>query len=67
MIEPTQEDIGRHVIYVPGHANDDLGHPDCEEGAITSFNDHCVFVCYGRAGTTSAGTDRRDLYWSHGP
>jgi hypothetical protein len=62
MIDPTEDDIGRYVRYVPGHARGDLTHPDCEDGRITSFNDHCVFVNYGR-GSTSAGTDRYDLHW----
>lgn len=63
MIHPTKVDIGREVIYVPGHAKDDQKHKDCERGRITSFNDHCVFVRYG-LGDTSAGTSREDLYWS---
>ena len=63
MIDPTEQDIGRSVIYVPGHAHDDLHHKDCERGHITSFNDHCVFVRYG-IGATSAGADRYDLYWA---
>lgn len=62
MIEPTVCDIGRIVIYVPGHAKGDLKHQDCERGRITSFNDHSVFVRYG-LGITSNGTSRQDLYW----
>jgi hypothetical protein len=27
---------GTQIIYVPGHADGDLDHPDCEEGFITS-------------------------------
>lgn len=64
MIEPNKQDIGRGVIYVPGHAKGDLGHKGCERGYITSFNEHCVFVRYG-LGSTSAGTNRQDLYWEH--
>lgn len=68
MIEPTEIDIGRAVIYVPGHAKGDLGHQDCESGYITSFNDHSVFVSYGTHGImTSEGTSRQDLYWDHEP
>ena len=63
MINPTEKDIGRNVTYVPGHAKDDLSHQDCEHGLITSFNDHYVFVHYGK-GSTSAGTSREDLYWN---
>jgi hypothetical protein len=43
MIEPTEEDIGRAVVYTgnryPGGK--------LEEGVITSFHDHAVFVRYG--------------------
>ena len=66
MIEPTDLDLYRNVIYVPGHAKGDLGHPHCECGYITSFNKWSVFVRYG-TGSTSAGTLREDLYWEHEP
>ena len=56
MIKPTEADIGRKVIYK------DRSGSKVEEGTITSFNDHCVFVRYGN-GSTSAGTDRKDLEW----
>lgn len=43
MVEPGQADIGRKVIYTgnryPGGK--------IEEGVITSFNEHTVFVRYG--------------------
>ncbi len=32
-----------------------------EEGAVTSINDHYVFVCYGLPGSTSQATDPDDL------
>jgi hypothetical protein len=58
VIEPTQADVGRRVIYTgnryPGGKT--------EEGVITSFNDHSVFVRYG-AEQTSKGTARQDLEW----
>ena len=62
MIEPTQSDIGRAVVYIPGHAKGDRHHSDCERGRITSFNKHAVFVRYGLS-STSAGTNRQDLEW----
>lgn len=34
---------GTQVIYVPMHAKGDVNHPDCEEGFITSHNEHYVF------------------------
>ena len=63
MINPAVTDIGRKVTYVPDHAHDDLVHANCEHGYITSFNKPCVFVRYG-LGSTSAGTNREDLYWA---
>jgi hypothetical protein len=58
MIEPTDEDIGRAVVYTgnryPGGK--------LEEGVITSFNDHRVFVRYG-ADKHSKATSRPDLEW----
>lgn len=58
MINPTEKDIGRKVIYQGGHPD------DREEGVITSFNDHCVFVRY--RGTTSQATGRDHLEWING-
>jgi hypothetical protein len=58
MIEPTEEDIGRAVVYTgnryPGGK--------LEEGVITSFNDYRVFVRYG-ADQGSKATSRADLEW----
>ena len=50
------EDIGRMVIYesMPAHL---------EEGVITSFNDHVVFVRYGSSHWPQA-TSYEDLRWS---
>lgn len=60
MIDPTKTDIGRAVIYTgnrwPG--------AKVEEGVITSFNDHCVFVRYA-ADKHSKGTSRSDLEWAN--
>ena len=56
MIEPSEDDIGRAVVYTgPGGA--------IEEGVITSFNNICVFVRYG-ANKHSKGTSRDDLEWT---
>ena len=32
------------VIYIPGHANGNRRHPDCEHGRVSSVNDKYVFV-----------------------
>lgn len=61
-IEVSQEDVGKRVRYVPLHANGDLGHPDVEEGIITSFNEYTVFVRYG-SDLHSKGTYPTDLVW----
>ena len=62
MIRPTQEDIGRRVIYRERgtHAGRKI-----EEGTLTSYNHLHSFVCYGAPGTTSAATDFADLEWSN--
>jgi hypothetical protein len=58
VIDPTEADIGRKVIYTgnryPGGK--------LEEGVITSFNSRAVFVRYG-ADTGPKGTSRLDLEW----
>jgi hypothetical protein len=58
MIEPTEDDIGRAVVYTgnrfPGGK--------LEEGVITSFNRYTVFVRYG-AEKNSKATSRADLEW----
>jgi hypothetical protein len=54
MIDPKQTDVGRGVIYQGGHPD------DREAGVITSFNDHVVFVRYGRK---VQATSREDLTW----
>ena len=60
MIEPTEDDIGRAVIYTgnryPGGK--------LEEGVITSFNERTVFVRY-RGDVHAKGTSRQDLKWAN--
>ncbi|CCH01934.1 hypothetical protein FAES_3928 [Fibrella aestuarina BUZ 2] len=41
---------GDQVVYTPGHANGDTGHPDAEVGFVTSTNAVTVFVDYNRQG-----------------
>jgi len=59
MIEPTDADLGKHVIY----KRDWMQPKDWEHGVITSFNEKFVFVRYG-TGTISKATRREDLYWA---
>ena len=62
MIEPTESDIGRGVVY-RGH------HPgaEAEFGVITSVGADCVFVRYATQHPAANGqaTDQRDLEWEH--
>ena len=59
MIEPTQADIGRSVVYTGNY-----GGP-IEEGIITSFNETTVFVRYRtqHPGANGQATSREDLNW----
>jgi hypothetical protein len=56
MIELTEKDIGKKVIYTGNY-----GRPP-EYGVIISFNDRFVFVRYGTQ-INSAATFRRNLEW----
>lgn len=62
MIEPTEADIGRKVVYTgntyPGG--------ELEEGVITSLNTCSVFVRYGKNAGSQA-TARKDLEWLQPP
>lgn len=54
---------GMAVRYVPGHAHGDIGHPDCEDGRVSSVGAY-VFVKFNRQvarigwdGTTAQSCD----------
>jgi len=51
---------GDWVVYVPGHANGGLLHPDCERGTVTSIRAGNVFVRYG-AELYAKATSAEDL------
>ncbi len=59
MIEPTDGDVGRKVIYRERGIHADR---IIEEGVIIAYNDSYVFVRYEDQVTPKA-TDRRDLEW----
>jgi hypothetical protein len=61
-IWPTEEDIGRGVVYTPAH-----GGPS-EDGVITGFNDLFVFVRYRKQHPSANGqaTPREHLVWLSG-
>lgn len=65
MITPTADDIGRSVIYIPGHVEGDETHKDCEHGILTSYNPNRAFVRYGSQPNAKA-TSFCDLVWAHG-
>lgn len=56
MINPSQDDIGRKVIYTGADKN--------ETGVITSMNELYVFVRY-EGEQTSKATLRRQLIWEN--
>jgi len=51
-----------NVTYVPGYANGNAGHDDCEPGVIIDFNDDVVKVLYCKSRTVQA-TSPSDLVW----
>jgi hypothetical protein len=59
VIDPTEDDVGRSVVYLSGR-------DERQEGTISSFNSRYVFVRYARwnGGQTAAATRREDLEWS---
>lgn len=59
MIHPTQEDVGRHVIYTRNRQPDGSG---AERGVITSVSESFIFVRYSTTGGGIA-TRREDLEW----
>ena len=40
---------GDKVTFIPNHAFDDPNHEDCQDGVVSSVNDHYVFVKYNCA------------------
>ena len=50
MINPTEQDVGRGVVYRARHE----GAPP-EDGVITSYNDAWVVVCYGSQHPAAGG------------
>jgi hypothetical protein len=58
MINPTEEDIGRLVVYIPYEG------ATAEEGVITSMNKSFVFVRY-KSSNTSQATGRSRLCWAN--
>jgi hypothetical protein len=51
---------GERVIYLPGHANGDVKHPDAEYGVVSSVGCRFVFVRFRQQATAQA-CDPSDL------
>ena len=52
---------GQNVTYIPNHADNDTGHPDCEEGQVTSKNDKYVFVKFSATAANGQSCDPSNL------
>ena len=50
------------VTYVPGHANGNAGHKDCELGVIVGISEDTVKVLYCKSRTVQF-TRPEDLVW----
>lgn len=48
MTDTTKFEHGMRVRYVPMHADGDITHADCEDGTVSSTNDHVVFVKFDK-------------------
>ena len=51
---------GKHVRYVPYHAEGDIQHPDCENGIVSSVRGTTIFVRFG-LGDTAQGCKEDQL------
>lgn len=65
-IENREISIEKHyldkVTYVPGHADGNAGHKDCEQGVIIEIGQKFVRVLYC-SGRTVRATSPEDLVW----
>lgn len=65
-IEGRELDIANNyldsVTYIPGHAQGNAGHKDCQQGVIISFTADNVKVLYCK-GRTVQSTNPEDLVW----
>lgn len=60
--EVTDSDIGSPVTYIPNHvAKNNLTHPNCERGHISSYNEKYIWVRFKSA--TGENTPPENLVW----
>jgi hypothetical protein len=57
---------GTQIIYVPAHAKNDIHHPDCESGFVTSVSGSIAFCRYWSQYSpgelrTKAGSERTPI------
>lgn len=45
---PADFPPGARVRYIPGHAHGDRGHPDCEDGTVSSLGPNNVRVRFDK-------------------
>jgi hypothetical protein len=60
-IEVKQTDLGRPVLYVPNHAENQK-HPDCEVGFISTVRDGSIWARF-HDGDTGAKCSPENLRW----
>lgn len=60
--EVTEYDKYSTVTYVPGQAEGDAGHPDCEQGVLLGEKDNFARVLYCKSRTIQL-TNPADLVW----
>lgn len=65
-IQSIEIDMDMHylspVTYVPGHAEGNAGHRDCEQGVIVDLTSDSVRVLYCKPRTVQS-TSPSDLVW----
>ncbi len=58
----TKNNLHDPVTYVPGHANGNANHKDCERGVIIRVQNASVFVLFSNSRTIQA-VYPNDLVW----
>ena len=57
--------VGDQVVYVPLHADNNIGHKDCEDGFVTSVSGESVWVRYFLPGSLELRTKScSEVTWS---
>lgn len=61
--EVTEDDVSNHtrVMYVPHHVDNNLQHPDCKVGYISSITDTGIWIRFNSI--NGEKTNPKDLKW----